>query len=336
MCKAIPSLAAAALILGCDLGNDTPLTPSSDQVPSPRTCRFDDVVISPRDGLGPVHRSHGIAVRWEGDAGPMRFEVRAKGHTVPGELIRSDRMAVWMPELLYPADAVVEWSVHACGKALRATFVSGALTHALPNLGAALGERPWAIDLRDARWDTPEPHAALGSRASLRFGLAPTFLVQLVPIDELSAQVVLAPGVVDDEGRVRQDLRRPLLRTKTSLLHNPYLVLPPFDVELALESGALLLTEADLILGATETGLMDGRLIAEVVVPGEARPGDARDPCVLLARLSDERCHPCSVGGGRCFTLSLSEIEGTPAEEDMLLDLPMGPLPTPTSNDIAP
>ena len=81
MCKIIPSLAAALCMLGCGTGNDPSLTPSSDEVPTAQTCRFDDVVVSPRDGFGPVHRSHGISVRWEGDAGPMRFEVRAKGHT---------------------------------------------------------------------------------------------------------------------------------------------------------------------------------------------------------------------------------------------------------------
>lgn len=334
MCKIIPSLAAALCMLGCGTGNDPSLTPSSDEVPTAQTCRFDDVVVSPRDGFGPVHRSHGISVRWEGDAGPMRFEVRAKGHTIPGELIRSDRMAVWMPELPYPADTVVEWSVRACGTTQRASFVSGALTHALPNLSAALGDRPWAIDLRDARWDTPEPRPHVGRSALLRWGLAPALLVQFVPIDEQRAKVVMAPGVIDEDGSVRQDLHRPLLSTKTSLLHNPYLLLPPFDIELALDEGELLLTEADLILGASETGLFDGRLIAEVEVPGEARPGDARDPCTQLARLSSERCHPCSVGGGRCFTLSLGEVEGVPALADMLLDLPVGPLPPPTSYDI--
>lgn len=278
------------------------------------------------------------------------------GHPAIGETIRGDTQAVFVPAAPYEPNGPVEWTVSACGKKLTGTFSVGTILHPLADLDETLGTRPFAVDLRTASWEAPAPRDPFGELL-LKWRLAPAFLVQFLRLDDGSAVVALAPGVNAEDGTVRQDLSRPLQVANVSLRDNPYVTLSPRDLELALGKESLLLTDIELVLGLTPSGLDDGRLVAEVRVPGRPVsgrgaprlvPGDpaittkeeaplgtlgsmvpSEDPCRTLAALSRGGCHECPDGQGRCFTMVLSDIEGPSAKVSDLITLPLGPVTPP-------
>lgn len=344
----------SALGAGCGNNADGTLVPA-DSTPGTATCRFDNPTVRPDDGAGPLHRLTPVAVRWSGEAGPMNIRVVSAGHPAIGETIRGDRQAVFVPAAPYEPNGVVTWTVRACGKKVSGSFAVGALTHPLADLDENLGTRPFDIDLRDATWEEPAPRDPFGALL-LKWQMAPVFLVQFVRVDEVSAMVALAPGVTAEDGTVRQDLTRPLQVANVSLRDNPYVTLTPKVLELALGTGSMVMTDVELVLGLTPSGLDDGRLVAEVRVPGKApagppepRPVPGRptivfdesarrplgelvppnDPCRTLAMLSNGNCHACADGQGRCFTLVLSDIEGPTSKVRDLIALPLGPVTPP-------
>ncbi|OGQ10296.1 MAG: hypothetical protein A2138_21195 [Deltaproteobacteria bacterium RBG_16_71_12] len=311
----------------------------------------------PDNGAGPLHRFTPVAVRWSGEAGSLSIRVMSAGHPAIGETIRGDRQAVFVPAAPYEPNGAVTWTVRACGKKLTGSFAVGALTHPLADLDENLGTRPFDIDLRSATWESPTPRDPFGELL-LKWQLAPVFLVQFVRLDDGSAVVALAPGVTAEDGTVRQDLSRPLQVANVSLRDNPYVTLTPDQLELALGTSSVVMTDVELVLGLTPSGLDDGRLLAEVRVPGKAPAGppdprpvpgrptidfkeDPRgalgavlppnDPCRALAALSNGSCHACPDGQGRCFTLVLSDIEGPTSKVRDLIALPLGPVTLPTN-----
>ncbi len=350
------ALLSTALLGSCGKDSDATLLPAA-QTPGPGTCRFTKPTVRPQDGAGPLHRFTPVAVSWIGEAGPMTIRVFSAGHPAIGETIRGDRQAVFVPAAPYEPNGAVEWSVRACGQTLRGSFSVGALLHPLADLDETLGTRPFDVDLRTASWESPTPRDPFGELL-LKWQLAPVFLVQFVRLDDGSAVVALAPGVAAEDGTVRQDLSRPLQVANVSLRNNPYVTLTAAELELALGKGSVALTDIELVLGLTPSGLDDGRLVAEVRVPGRTAVGPkeprvvagdpklvlkeegpngapgsllpADDPCRTLAALSNGSCHPCPDGNGRCFTLVLSDIEGPTSKVRDLISLPLGPVELPT------
>ena len=348
--------ALAALAAGCGNNADNTLVPAA-QTPGTATCRFEKPSVRPQNGAGPLHRFTPVAVSWTGEAGPLTLRVVSAGHPAIGETIRGDRQAVFVPAAPYEPNGAVEWTVRACGQTLRGSFSVGALLRPLADLDETLGTRPFDIDMRTANWESPTPRDPFGELL-LKWQLAPVFLVQFVRLDDGSAVVALAPGVGAEDGTVRQDLSRPLQVASVSLRNNPYVTLTPQELELALGKGSVVLTDIELVLGLTPSGLDDGRLVAEVRVPGRPTVGPKEprvvagdpklvlkeegpngapgsplptdDPCRSLAALSNGSCHPCADGNGRCFTLVLSDIEGASSKVRDLISLPLGPVELPT------
>lgn len=351
-------LTAALTVIGAGCGNnaDGTLVPA-DLSPGDASCRFDNPTVRPDDSAGPLHRLTPIAVLWSGEAGPLSIQVTSAGHPAIGETIRGDRQAVFVPAAPYEPNGVVTWTVRACGKKLSGDFSVGALTQPLSDLDETLGTRPFDIDLRSAIWESPTPRDPFGD-ALLRWQLAPVFLVQFARLDEGSAVVALAPGVIAEDGGVRQDLSRPLHVATVSLRDNPYVTLTPEQLELALGAGSVVMTDVELVLGLTPSGLDDGRLVAEVRVPGRSAVGPPNprpvsdgptitfadgpsgplgalplpnDPCRALAALSNGSCHACPDGQGRCFTLVMSGLQGPTSKVRDLIALPLGPATLPTN-----
>jgi hypothetical protein len=257
------------------------------------------------------------------------FDVRAAGVPVDGESWMGDGRAVFLPHGPMPADTRVSWSVHACSATTSGTFTTGALLHPLEDLEGTHVGHLFEVDLRRATWDAPTPEDELAG-VLLKWHLAPSFLVVMSSVAGNEATFFLAPAVIDDDGRVAQDLTRPVQTVKASLEDNPYVALDPVTMSLVLGDGVLELRGAELLLGLSDHGLADGRLSAFVDVRGLSSETDGADPCAVLLSLTGGTCQPCDAEDteGGCFFLEMSDVVGDGAEQ-RVLDLHAGqPLPT--------
>lgn len=301
-------LALPLVVAAC--GGPDPIAPIDDEPPV-TACRFDDVQVAPVVGTSPVHRATPVELQWTGTIDALDVEVTADGAAVAGEVLVGAKSAVFVPHALYPADSRVQWRATACGERHDGWFGVGALAHPLVDVGALVGGAPFEVDLRAARLEAPSPNDPL-AEVVLRFHLAPAFLVKVARVEEGQATVLLAPGLVADDGSVRQDMSRPMAIAKVPLESNPYLFLPRTDLELALGTGAATLLNADLVLGLGATRLADGRLVAELDLR-DVSFADGEAPCDVVARLSDGACRPCADGAPSCVPLVLHDVVGLPA-----------------------
>lgn len=306
-------------------GGPDPVAPIDDVDPVP-VCGFEEARGIPEVGASPVHRATPVEVHWSGAVDHLALTVTADGAPVEGEVLVGARSAVFVPHELYPVNSSVRWVARACGKSLEGWFGVGELAHPLVDVAGVVGRHPFEVDLRLARLEIPHPRDPL-AEVLLRFHLSPALLVTFARIDKTEATVLIAPGIADEDGTVRQDMSRPIALAKVALDTNPYVFLPRTDLELALGRGAVTLRSADLVLGLGATRMEDGRLVADLDLR-DAAWEDGEDACELVGRLSDDACRPCADGVNACVPLVMEDITGLPASNDVELPpLESGPLP---------
>lgn len=281
-----------------------PSTPPS--IPAVDACAAFTPALTPIPGTGPLHRTTAITARWgQGIPPDVVFDVSENGEAARGVAHVRDGQALFLPERAFPKDARVEWTFSACGVKKTGSFTTGTLM-APADVDVTVG-RSFGFDLRTAAWEQPTA-ASTTDGFILRWHLAPAFVVDVLEADLGQATLALAPGVLDDDGRVVRDLRAGHTVLSTSLLENPYLHASAPALSLMGLDGEVVLKDLELVLGLGDGCFTDTRLVAVMDVRHLEKAGKA--PCARLMSLTGETCVPCDEGDTEagCFLLAVSGL----------------------------
>jgi hypothetical protein len=309
--RALLSAGSCVALTACGIDSEPPALHPPTQ-PSPvDACLAFSPTVTPITGSGPLHRTNPITARWAGGVVDVDFSATVDGVEVRHVLHVDDGVAFLIPERVWPQDARVEWTFAACGVKKTGHFNTGALM-APVDIDDVVG-RSYGFDLRTVAWEQPAASTTANGFV-LRWHLAPSFVVDVVDADLGHATLAIAPGVVDDDGRVVRDLNAGHTVLSTSLLGNPYLYASAPELSLMALDGEVILKELDLVLGLGDGCFTDSRLVAVMDVRHLEKAGKA--PCARLMSLTGESCVPCDDGDDEgdgdgeagCFLLALDGL----------------------------
>lgn len=266
------------------------------------SCGVGVTEVSPKDGEANLGTNATINLQLDGAVDEDDVEL-SLSPSAPTRLAVGPDELVFTPDGLLAPETLYDWGVSLCGEAL----ASGRFTTRLH--GEAVGprdliDRAFQLDTRKARWGLGAQEPAFIERYG---GI---LLIEVIEADAQALDLLLAPGT-DLSGAIVQSGGELLHSSGVPFHHNPYLGLSLAKLPLTPPGGAVTLTEVDLELAFTNTGigLGDGRMRATLDLREPSAAGLAERCAAVEAELG-AGCAPCDDGELACVTVQMEGIIG--------------------------
>ncbi len=314
-------LLGASLMLGCPTGDDddddTSVTDDDDDVTDDDDDDAEIKETEPQEGDNDFYHRNSIFVEFTDDVTAAEITLVDDGGTaVTGDNALNDNstMLEFNPFGVSDTDhlepntsytATITWDDHAPVDLHFQTSEVGTATNIADIIGF-----DYFLDLGSATFTEPPGVGSLLSQY-----IADVYvIVHVVAIDEGTGNIDVFGGIVDKEGNdYVQNLCDPTLamtEEEPGTWDNPYMQIGPTDFHLAIEGyeatiadlkiGGSFTPDASAMVGGTFDGMMDTRVLDELIDPG----ADEGAACDLLSSLGID-CEDCPDGSGAfCLTVS--------------------------------